>query len=71
MPRPLELLFEAEGLPAFDLPEELERLYGPFGLSQPVLYAIFVLDLRLVKWSAPDHAAEEEHEATAVAAAAE
>jgi riboflavin biosynthesis pyrimidine reductase len=39
----LELLFEAEGLPAFDLPEELERLYGGrFGLAPPILYANFV-----------------------------
>ena len=39
----LELLYEAEGLPAFDLPEELERLYGgSFGLAPPVLYANFV-----------------------------
>jgi len=39
----LELLWEAEGLPAFDLPEELESLYGgPFGLAPPVLYANFV-----------------------------
>jgi riboflavin biosynthesis pyrimidine reductase len=40
---PLELLYEAEALPAFDLPEELERLYGgSFGLTPPVLYANFV-----------------------------
>jgi riboflavin biosynthesis pyrimidine reductase len=39
----LELLYEVEGLPAFDLPEELERLYGgPFGLEPPLLYANFV-----------------------------
>jgi riboflavin biosynthesis pyrimidine reductase len=38
----LELLWEAEGLPAFDLPEELESVYGPFGLAPPVLYANFV-----------------------------
>lgn len=39
----LELLWEAEGLPAFDLPEELESLYGgPLGLSPPALYANFV-----------------------------
>jgi riboflavin biosynthesis pyrimidine reductase len=40
---PLELLWEAEGLPAFDVPEELERLYGgPFGLARPLLFANFV-----------------------------
>ena len=40
---PLELLWEAEGLPAFDLPEELERLYGgPFGLGRSLLFANFV-----------------------------
>ena len=39
----LELLWEAEGLPAFDLPEELESLYGgPLGVAPPVLYANFV-----------------------------
>ena len=39
----LELLFEVEGLPAFDLPEELESLYGGrFGLEPPLLYANFV-----------------------------
>ncbi len=41
--KPLELLFEAEGLPAFDLPQELETLYGgSFGLEPPLLYANFV-----------------------------
>jgi riboflavin biosynthesis pyrimidine reductase len=40
---PLELLWEAEGLPSFDLPEELERLYGgSFGLERPLLFANFV-----------------------------
>jgi riboflavin biosynthesis pyrimidine reductase len=38
----LELLWEAEGLPAFDLPEELESAYGPFGLETPLVYANFV-----------------------------
>ena len=39
----LELLWEADGLPAFDLPEELESLYGgPLGLARPILYANFV-----------------------------
>ncbi len=40
---PLELLWEADGLPSFDLPEELERLYGGgFGLARPLLFANFV-----------------------------
>jgi riboflavin biosynthesis pyrimidine reductase len=40
---PLELLWEVEGGPAFDLPEELERLYGGgFGLDSPLLFANFV-----------------------------
>lgn len=38
----LELLWEADGLPRYDLPEELERLYGPFGLEPPLLFANFV-----------------------------
>ena len=39
----LELLWEVEGLPAFELPEELESLYGgSLGLAPPVLYANFV-----------------------------
>lgn len=40
---PLELLWETEGLPAFDLPAELEKLYGgSFGLAPPLLYVNFV-----------------------------
>jgi riboflavin biosynthesis pyrimidine reductase len=53
---PLELLFEADGLPAFDLPEELETLYGgSFGLAPPLLYANFVetLDSVVVMRSEP------------------
>jgi riboflavin biosynthesis pyrimidine reductase len=43
VPEALELLWEVDGLPAFDLPEELERLYGGrFGLARPLLYANFV-----------------------------
>jgi riboflavin biosynthesis pyrimidine reductase len=43
VPSQLELLWEADSLPAFDLPEELERLYGgPFGLGRPLLVANFV-----------------------------
>ena len=40
---PLELLFEVDGLPVADVPEELERLYGgSVGLAEPCLYANFV-----------------------------
>jgi riboflavin biosynthesis pyrimidine reductase len=40
---PLEVLFEADGLPSFDLPPELERLYGgTLGFRAPRLYANFV-----------------------------
>jgi riboflavin biosynthesis pyrimidine reductase len=40
---PLELLWEADGLPASDLPEGLETLYGgSFGVAPPVLYVNFV-----------------------------
>ena len=39
----LELLFEVDGLPRYDLPQELESLYGgPFGIEPPLLYANFV-----------------------------
>ncbi len=41
--RPLELLVEAPGLPAFELPEVLTRVYGGrLGFSGPQLYASFV-----------------------------
>jgi riboflavin biosynthesis pyrimidine reductase len=40
---PLELLFEPDGLPAADLPDELTRLYGgPLGFEAPRLFANFV-----------------------------
>ena len=40
---PLELLFEVEELPEFDLPHALEDAYGGgFGLNEPRLYANFV-----------------------------
>jgi riboflavin biosynthesis pyrimidine reductase len=42
VPEPLELLWEAAGLPRYDLPEELESVYGAFGLAPPLLYANFV-----------------------------
>jgi riboflavin biosynthesis pyrimidine reductase len=41
--RPLELLDEVEGLPAFDLPEQLSRLYGGgLGFDTPRVVANFV-----------------------------
>jgi riboflavin biosynthesis pyrimidine reductase len=43
---PLELLFEAESLPATELPPELGRLYaGDLGFDEPCLYANFVSTL--------------------------
>lgn len=43
---PLETLYEADGLPSFDLPSELERLYGgTLGFDEPRLYANFVSTL--------------------------
>jgi riboflavin biosynthesis pyrimidine reductase len=44
--KPLEVFFEADGLPRFDLPPELERLYGgSLGFTAPRLYANFVSTL--------------------------
>jgi len=41
--RPLELLYEVDGLPAADLPPSLEELYGgTLGFDEPRLYANFV-----------------------------
>jgi riboflavin biosynthesis pyrimidine reductase len=43
---PLELLFERDGLPTYDLPDGLERLYGSgLGFPAPRLYANFVSSL--------------------------
>ena len=43
---PLARLYEAEGLPAGELPAELERLYdGTLALEEPRLYANFVATL--------------------------
>ena len=40
---PLELLYEASGLPSFDLPEELHDRYGgSLGFDEPRLVANFV-----------------------------
>jgi riboflavin biosynthesis pyrimidine reductase len=40
---PLQLLYEVDGLPAVELPPELERLYGDaIGFHEPVLYSNFV-----------------------------
>jgi riboflavin biosynthesis pyrimidine reductase len=42
----LELLFETDGLPVFDLPAELTKGYGgPFGLDETLFYANFVATL--------------------------
>ena len=37
-----QTLFEAPGLPRFDLPEAVERAYGAFGLAPRVVYSNFV-----------------------------
>lgn len=43
---PLDLLFEQDGLPSYDLPEGLGRLYGGgLGFEAPRLYANFVSSL--------------------------
>lgn len=41
----LQTLFQASGLPRFDLPEALERTYGAFGLGDRVVYGNFVASL--------------------------
>jgi riboflavin biosynthesis pyrimidine reductase len=41
----LQSLFEAPGLPRFDLPEAVERAYGGFGLPDRVVYGNFVSSL--------------------------
>ena len=46
MLEPLDLLFEDEELPSFELPDELVRLYGgSLGFATPRLYANFVSTL--------------------------
>jgi riboflavin biosynthesis pyrimidine reductase len=43
---PLDLLFEKDGLPSYDIPKGLERLYGgSLGFEAPSLYANFVSSL--------------------------
>jgi riboflavin biosynthesis pyrimidine reductase len=43
---PFELLYEAEGLPSFDLPDELSRVYGgSLGFTEPRVFANFVATL--------------------------
>ena len=37
-----ERLFEEDDLPRFDLPEEIERISGPFGLTERVVFGNFV-----------------------------
>jgi riboflavin biosynthesis pyrimidine reductase len=39
---PLEVLFEAAGLPGYRLPPDLERLYGRLGFPRRVVYSNFV-----------------------------
>ena len=42
----MELLFEAPGLPAFELPEELAAVYGgSLGFEEPRVFANFVSTL--------------------------
>jgi len=38
----LETLYESSELPRFDMPSDLQRLYGSFGLSESIVYANFV-----------------------------
>ncbi|HEV8564796.1 MAG TPA: dihydrofolate reductase family protein [Actinomycetota bacterium] len=40
-----QTLFEASGLPRWDLPGGLEQTYGGFGLAAPVVYGNFVASL--------------------------
>lgn len=43
---PLEVLYDAGGLPAFDLPDELAAGYGgPLGFAEPRVVANFVATL--------------------------
>jgi riboflavin biosynthesis pyrimidine reductase len=43
MMEPLEVLFEVDGLPTTELPEDLMELYGgPIGFREPCLYSNFV-----------------------------
>ncbi len=45
-PDALEVLYEAEGLPAYQLPEQLQAAYGgPLGFTEPRLVANFVTTL--------------------------
>lgn len=41
---PFDVLFEAD-LPRYRLPADLERIYGPIGFTEPVLYSNFVMSL--------------------------
>lgn len=43
---PLDVLYQADGLPAYDLPDELKALYGgPLGFDEPRVVANFVATL--------------------------
>lgn len=39
---PFEVLYEAGGLPGYDLPDDLKRLYGRLGFAETALYSNFV-----------------------------
>ena len=39
---PLDVVFERDDLPRFELPAPLRNLYGDFGLPERCLYANFV-----------------------------
>ena len=42
---PFDVLFEADALPAYTLPADLQHLYGSLGFSSPVVYSNFVSSL--------------------------
>ena len=44
--KPLEVLYELDGLPGFDLPDELRQAYGgPFGVEIPRVFVNFVASI--------------------------
>lgn len=43
--KPVQSLYESEGLPAFALPDALSRQYGPLGFENRCIYANFVASL--------------------------
>src|SRR6266446_10222563 len=42
---PFEVLYEADGLPAYKLPVDLHHLYGNLGFATPALYSNFVASM--------------------------